>query len=370
METKNIKTGEITEQELVSLFGSEAQRKSYKSNGHFIGSNKQTLLKNISKYCKIEDCGRRIYRITEVYRHSLPLNFAKMNKSLYRYIIPLLLSYITDRHGGNNRSDMGLYRWAVKIGMVNKNFNLIRYNQESTSLETGLPVTVINDFFNKSASMVGWYMNNAFSYLKSAGLIICNCVYHASKEISSGRTKVDEDGNVYTRISLDKHRASEEETRYYFQCVNTADTVAGIENTKERYYGKKSDRFNSTLKKELYKEKIKCIYKTYEVSCTDTEKCRFVLEQSRFIETTPGSLTSRFNKEFTAKIMKNAGKRFDADPGKYRCCKCKDNYMGYFGWLCEMVIDKNTGYLGNRIKKKRFEDSYSLHITPERNGKQ
>ena len=55
METKNIKTGEITEQELVSLFGSEAQKKSYKSNGHFIGSNKKTLLKNISKYCKIEE---------------------------------------------------------------------------------------------------------------------------------------------------------------------------------------------------------------------------------------------------------------------------------------------------------------------------
>lgn len=366
MEIKNIKTGEITEQELVNLFGSEAQKKSYKSNGHFIGSNKQTLLKNISKYCKIEYCDRRIYRITEIYSYSLPSNFAKMNKSLYRYIIPLLLSYITDRHGGNNKSDMGLYRWAVKIGMVNKNFNLARYNQESTSLETGIPVTVINDFFNKSANMIGWYMDNAFSYLKSAELIVCNCVYYASKEISSGRIKIDENGNIYAGISLDRHRASKEETRYYFRCVNAANTVAGIENTKERYYGKKSDRFNSVLKKELYKEKIKCIYKTYEVSCTDTGKCRFVLEQ--FGEINHDRLTSRFNKEFTAMVMENAEKRFDAAPGKYRCCKCKDDYMGYFGWLCEMAIDKNTGYLGNRIKKKKFEDSYSLHITPKRNN--
>jgi len=223
METKNIKTGEITEQELVSLFGSEAQKKSYKSNGHFIGSNKQTLLKNISKYCKIEHCGRRIYRITEVYRYPMLSNFAKINKSLYRYIIPLLLSYLADGHDESSKPDMRLGRWARKIGMVNKNFNLIKYNQESTSLETGIPVTVINDFFNKSASMVEWYMNNAFSYLKSAGLIVCNCVYHASKEISSGRTEIDEDGNIYTGISLDRHRASEEETRYYsFVTLNFA----------------------------------------------------------------------------------------------------------------------------------------------------
>lgn len=367
METKNIKTGEITEQGLVSLFGSEAQKKSYKSNGHFIGSNKQTLLKNVSKYCKIKDCGRRIYRITEVYRYPLPSNFAKMNKSLYRYIIPLLLSYLTDGHDESSKPDMRLGRWAGKIGMFNKNFNLIRYSQESTSQETGIPVTVINDFFDKSENMAGWYMDNAFGYLKSAGLIACNGIYHASKEISSGRTKIDEDGNVYTGISLDRHRASEEETRYYSQCVAAADTLAGIKNTKERYYSKKSGRFNSALKKELYKEKIKCIYKTYEVSCTDIEKCRFVLGQ--FGETSYDCLTTGLNKEFTAIVMENAEKRFDAGPGKYRCCKCKDDYMVYFGWLCEMVIDKNTEYLGNRIKKKKFEDGYSLHITPERNGK-
>ncbi len=368
METKNIKTGEITKQELVSLFGSEAQKKSYKFNGHFIGSNKQTLLKNISKYCEIKGCGRRIYRIIKVYNYFLPPNFSKMNKSLYRYIIPLLLSYLTDRHGENNKSDMRLGIWARKIGMVNKNFNLVRYNQKSTSQEIGLPITVINDFFDKSVNMVEWYINNAFGYLKSAGLIVCNDIYHINKEISSGRTEIDEYGNIYTGISLDKHRASENETRYYFQCVNVADTMAGIENTKERYYSKKSSRFNSVLKKELYKEKIKCIYKTYEVFCTDTGKCKFVLEQ--FGEINHDNLTSRFNKEFTAMVMENAEKRFDADPGKYKCCKCKDDYMRYFGWLCEMVIDKNTGYLGNRIKKKKFEDGYSLHITPERNGKQ
>lgn len=366
-ETNGIKTGEITEQELVSLFGSESQKKSYKSNGHFIGSNKQTLLKNVSKYCKIKDCGRRIYRITEVYSYPLPSNFAKMNKSLYRYIIPLLLSCLTDWHDENNKPDMGLSRWARKIGMVNRNFNLIKYNQESTSQEIGIPVAVINDFFDKSENMAEWYINNAFGYLESAGLIACNGIYHASKEISDGRTKIDENGKVYTGISLDRHMASEEETRYYFQCVNVADTVAGIENTKERYYSKKSDRFNSALKKELYKEKIKCIYKTYEVSCTDIEKCRFVLGQ--FGETSYDCLTTGLNKEFTAIVMENAEKRFDAGPGKYRCCKCKDDYMVYFGWLCEMVIDKNTEYLGNRIKKKKFEDGYSLHITPERNGK-
>lgn len=106
MNKENIKTGKITERELVQLFGSDAQKKSYKENGRFIGNYKNTIFKKINKYCKIEECdkedGRRMYNITDIYAYPLPSNFNKMNQSLYQYIVPLLLTNLINGHDKHN----------------------------------------------------------------------------------------------------------------------------------------------------------------------------------------------------------------------------------------------------------------------------
>ena len=139
MDIKKIKTGRITERELVNLFGSDTQKKSYKKNGKFVSSYKSALFKKVNKYCSIEERekvdGRRIYEITEVYEHPLPSNFNKMNKSLYRYIVPLILSDLINGHDQNNSIDITVGKWAREINMVNKNYNLLKYNREDSSKE-------------------------------------------------------------------------------------------------------------------------------------------------------------------------------------------------------------------------------------------
>lgn len=50
MDTKNIKIGKITEEELVNLFGSDAQKKSYKEKGRFVSNCKNNLFKKVNKY--------------------------------------------------------------------------------------------------------------------------------------------------------------------------------------------------------------------------------------------------------------------------------------------------------------------------------
>ena len=42
-----IKTGKITEKQLVELFGSDAQKKSYEENGRFVGNYKNTIFKKL-----------------------------------------------------------------------------------------------------------------------------------------------------------------------------------------------------------------------------------------------------------------------------------------------------------------------------------
>lgn len=92
MDKNNFEVGLISEQDLVTRYGSQSQKDSYEKLGYMQTKNKQTLLKKVSRYCKIEPHGKKEYMIKEVYPYILPANFSKMNTSLYQYIVPLLLA--------------------------------------------------------------------------------------------------------------------------------------------------------------------------------------------------------------------------------------------------------------------------------------
>ena len=81
------------------------------------------------------------------------------------------------------------------------------------------------------------------------------------------------------------------------------------------------------------------------------------------------NLISEFNKEFTDLLVGNAEKRFDKNTDKYFSYAEKDDYSLCFQNLCEITIDKNTEYLGNRIREKTINDDYTLKITSSRKGK-
>ena len=367
MNKLNIKKGKISEKKLVDLYGSDAQKKSYKEYGRFIGNYKKTLLTKMSRYCNIEDLGDRTYRITKVYDYPLPSNFNKMTKSLYQYIVPLLLTNLINGHDENNKIDITVGKWAREINMVNKNYNLVKYNKEDTSKETQCSLDTINEFYDKADDMIEWYITNALDYLKSAGLVIWREVYRVNEEISSGKNIIDESGNIHVDISIDSHQASEDEMNYYSHCVSIADKAAKIENAGERYYSKKSKLFGEVLKKELYKKKIKCVFKTYEAYYVDLNKCNFILKQFGIFKM--NNLISEFNKEFTDLLVGNAEKRFDKNPDKYFSYAEKNDYSLCFQNLCEITIDKNTEYLGNRIREKTIDDNYTLKITSSKKGK-
>lgn len=366
MEKPTIKKGKLTEKKLVELYGSEAQKKSYKENGRFVSNYKKTLLTKMSRYCTIKDLGDRTYKITNVYDYPLPANFNKMTKSLYQYIVPLLLTNLINGHDENNKIDITVGKWAREINMVNKNYNLVKYNKEDTSKETQCPLDTINEFYDKADDMIEWYITNALDYLKSAGLIIWREVYRVSEEISSGESVIDEHGNIHVDISIESHQASEDEMNYYSHCVSIADKAARIENAGERYYSKKSKLFGEVLKRELYKKKIKCVFKTYEAYYVSLDKCNFVLVQFGNFQT--DNLIGEFNEEFTKMLIENAGKRFDKNPNKYISYSEKDDYTLCFQNLCEITIDKNTEYLGHRIREKTIDDDYTLKITASKKG--
>ena len=61
MTFENIKTGIISEKQLVKYFGTPAQKKSYSENGRFIGGYKKKFFDKLKRYCKIEDLGDNLF---------------------------------------------------------------------------------------------------------------------------------------------------------------------------------------------------------------------------------------------------------------------------------------------------------------------
>ena len=346
MEKMVVKQGKIKEIDLVNKYASPAVKESYIKNGKLLTKNKRTLLEKMSRYCKIVDLGKREYEITEVYPYILPANFKKMNTSLYQYIVPLLLEKIINGHDQNRKIDITLGKWAREINMVNQNYNLCKYNKEETSRA------------NKSDDMIEYYIMNALDYLKSAGLIIWRDVYKITSEVSDEMIEIDSDGVVHANIKLETREASKEDMDFYAACIKVADEKANITNASERYYSKKSQRFNEALKDELYKRKIKLVYKSYEAYYIDLDKCSFVLNQFPH----QSNIIKKFNDTFTEMIIGNAKKRFDKSPRKYTIYESKDDYSLCFKGLCEMTINNETEYLGKRINKRKVEDEYTLQI--------
>ena len=362
MNKENIKTGKITEQELVELFGSDAQKKSYKENGKFVSAYKSALFKKINKYCKIKECGkenkRTVYEIEQVYEFPLPSNFNKMNKSLYQYIVPLILNSLINGHDKNNSIEITVGKWAREINMVNHNYNLIKYNKEDSSKEFQIRLETMNEFFDKADHMINWYIENALDYLKSAGLIIWRQVNRVNVEEDGRESIVNPDGNVEVNININSHQASKEEMDYYSQCVAIADKETRIENAGERYYSSKSKKFQQVLKRELYKRKIKCVYSTYEAYYVHLDKCQALLEH--FGKFNEEKLINDFNKEFSDMLIENAGIRFDKNESKY--LSNKNDYLLSFEDLCEITIDNKTEYLGKRIQNKNKDDDYVITV--------
>lgn len=366
MGKENIKTGKYTEKELVELFGSDSQKKSYEENRRFVSKYKTSMFKKINKYCNVKELekenGRYTYEITEVYKYPLPASLPKMQKSLYKYICPLILNYLIDNEYNEDRKiDITIGKWSREINMVNRNYNLIKYNKEDTAKETQYPIDLIYEFIDKTDDMLDHYITTALDYLKSAGLIIWREVYRINVEVSdTDSITIDENGKVSLPLHIESHQASKEEMQYYSKCIGIADKAANINNATERYYSKKSNKFNEVLKKELYKRKIKCVYKTYEAYYVNLEKCEFILNQ--FSQTERKKLIKEFNEEFTNMILENASKRFNKFPGKYLYCNGEDDYMLRQEGMCEMTIANETEYLGNRIRRSELNDKYNLQI--------
>lgn len=362
---EQIRIGVFTEPEMVELFGTESQKRSYRENGRFVSKYKKSMFKTVNRYCKVEKRkkvnGRFTYEITDVYKYPLPLNFDKMNTSLYRYIIPLMIKDIVDICSSGPEITRTFTRWARGINMINDNYNLVHYNVVRFCEGMNCPIPVVDEFFRRVKRTIEWYLTNALNYMESYGLIVWQEVYWVYKEAIGGKPTVDKDLNVSIEVSGNRHRASKEELDYYSDCIAIADKKAKIENAAERYYSTKAKTFKETLSDELYKKGIRRMFKKIEVYCVNLDKCRFLLEQFSIGDI--DSFISAFNNDFTEMLIDNAEKRFSKCSGKYNEFIGEADYSSFFKGMCDITISKDMESLKPFMEPKTIRNDYKLKVT-------
>lgn len=334
-----------SEKKIVELFGTPKQQESYAQNGCLATRSKTSILEKASRYCKITDLGNKNYSISKIYKYPLPSKWSLMNKTLYKDLVPLLLHNLINGHDENNAITLTIGKWARELKMINSNYPLIKSNKEDAATLLDMDLDTIFDFYNKADAAMEYYIINALTFLKNALCIYWLQVHYVVVEITDNTNTIDENGNITPNIRLETRLASEEEVEYYVRCMEVADNAVHIENISERYYSKKSEEWNRILKKELYKRKIKLVYKAYKAYYVHLDRCQYLLEQ--FEPKTQEELHTELIEDFTKHIMENSEKRYKKTPDKYDASYCE-----YFAGLCDVVINPKTEFLGGSIQYK------------------
>ena len=311
--------GIVDEAALVEMFATDKQKKCYREGGNKFkgGKQKDTLLKQASRYCEIEDLGNRKYRIVKVYKYPVPKNFNSMNAGLHQYLTPLILI---------NLIASGIYqvksltfttnKWYRMVDMINDNYRNMKFNIDYTSDTFEISKNVLHDFFNTTDDALVYYFKKSLEHLKAANLFNfqeINWVYVRTIDV-----KHEKDDKQYIKIRPEHRRATAEEMVYIRKCEELASIHAGIRSDDEtaKYYGSKSKKFLTKLKELLLERNILFCYKAYEIYSTDNDIQRCYQLLDNFEVGKKSELIVMTNELFQRNLKANAELRVKKNPEK------------------------------------------------------
>lgn len=369
MNKKNIKLGIMGEKKLVNLFGTTAQKRKYDENGKFVSSNKNTILREVSRYCEIEDLGNKQYKIINVFQYPKPKVIFKMQAGLYQYMIPLILSKLIDGHDENNKITLTSSKWARQIKMINNNYNAVKFHKGLASEYFKYDYNNVNDFFDKADDMITRQLEQSLKYLTESGTIIWEKVDMVYKgKIDEKIAEVSNCHDIVVTHIEDNHRMTDEEHKFYTKCIEIADEESGAEDNQSRYFGEHAKKFNEVLSRELKKNNIALVYKAYQVYYINIEKCKSLL--SNFENINSSKFIENFNNEFQNMIINNAENRYNKELEKIDIEDClkkySEDYIETFRDLSDMTINNKSESIWGRLNIDKDETDYKLKVKKQK----
>ena len=314
-----IEFGVIDERELVNIFATDKQKRSFmECGGKFKGGKqKEALIKQAERYCEIEAVGDKKYKIVKVHKYPVPKNYKQMNEGLHRYLTPLILiSLITAGIYQVKNLTFTTNKWYSMVEMINRNYMNFKLNMDLGCEKLGVSKNVLRDFYNSTDDALVYFFKKSLEHLKAANLFNfqeINWVY-----VKSVEAKYDENEKQYINVKPEHRRATALEMVFIRKCEELASKHAGIRLGDEsaKYYGPKSKAFLAKLKELLMERSILFCYKAYEIYSTDydIQRCYQLLEC--FESSEKGELIRLSGEYFRKHLEMHAENRVRGNPSK------------------------------------------------------
>ena len=295
----------ITEEELVSRFGTQSQKEYFQEHGKLDGSYKQNILAKAEKYCNVRQLRNGNYSLTK--QRSVPINpeYIKSATGLYQYTCPLILDYIMN--SSYEKTIVGTVSLAEKSKIVSEYYKSIKGKPDLAIDSFKLNEAMAYDYLKHMTTSLNYYIEQTLKYLKQMQLIIYNSRHLVMR--SNARVVGTANGKVEVQFVNQKPSlATDEEMAAYKDAVEQADIYAETKNASERYYSDKAEKWRERFHGVLNQYGITNVVEVYEIWTLHPDKCQ---EYRNAFEEDINVLIRGLSKEFKNKLCNNAANRID-----------------------------------------------------------
>lgn len=341
----------VSLENVVNMYGTKKIKDSFKKTGKIVANNKKTILSKLERHCEFKELANNRYRIVKVYDNPIPQSYNKLNTGFYQYLAPIVLIKLLKEHDETNKILLPLMDYAQHIDMINDNYKMLKYNQDSEDVQEqlGMEQSFIKDYFEKVDDNIKYYIQRCLEHLEKADVLKWYKIPMVRKKKIS--VSMNSKNNPVINCAYEDVRATTEEVAYYNQIFEEIRKELDIKSKSECFYGYKAFSFCAKLSEKLKEKDIVYFYDCYEIYYTSLERCNNLLQLFENHDD-EGMLIKSFNEKFKEIVNTNAERRHLKDISDETSggrIYGEENYMENFKTLSDTTIDKDA----EKMKIKR-----------------
>lgn len=349
----NLRVGQIlTNEDLVELMGSEKQKISYREKRMLQPKTKNSLLKQLDRYCKYNQSktGKLItYEITEVFGFVREKEDKRGgNNSIYQDDFRNIMIY--NLYNYPERCKLLSKSYLCKMAnLVNSNYTTCKRNVKELSVILEIDEDEVYSFYNDNQKKLASIVERGLNSCRRKSILTYNSVTVVVKK--EAKLKYNEFGEIVIKNNKPVY---EIEHIHRIASDDELEAILSIEHkVKEVMFGDKNiDNKNVFLSGRWseYKNKIKAelksrdlninyYYEAYELNWIKSN----INELYKEIAGEYTNSSNNINKNYINSVENTINNNSKKTRGIYK----KENYSKNQFKLSKTLIDKNTEYLGN-----------------------
>ncbi len=364
-----LQAGEISNKELVNLWGTKRQKENYIKDKKLDSRVKERIMKKAQKVCKIEDLGGGKYVVHKIYNPKTKVYEAKMeslNQGLCQYLAPLILHKLLYEQDKNYKIMLPFFGWAKRFEIINENYPLVKHNQEEMARYLGISQDIIFDYFSIMDSCIKYYLDKCLAVFESNSV---DLIIHTT-DVMARRVSVSISDKTHLGIDIycnyKDEALDDEEIKFVIDCEKRAWRKANLSKPQEKYYGIKSGIYWRELKRLLSKQDILFTYKVHNLFCKDKDRVKKAMQRFNSVNIfNEDKLVQAFHNAFLDYIENKAGLRQKRELNdSKKVFRLAETYVADFKCLSTVTIPKDAESLHDKLETdiKKVMELYNINI--------